>query len=76
MEKSKIISALQERLDKLEIWKEENAEEVDKDKKKDSAKQKEDEEVCPNCGADLLFVEENIVYCPKCKDYFENGEEK
>lgn len=72
MEKSDIISALQGRLDELEKWRAEKAE----PKKKSSINQKEDEEVCPNCGSDLLFVEENTVYCPKCKEYFEKDDEK
>ena len=39
-------------------------------------KQKEDEEVCEQCGGDLEFVEEGIVYCPKCKEYYEVEEDE
>jgi ribosomal protein L37AE/L43A len=71
MEKSNIISALKGRLDDLEKWRKEKT-----DKKKGEKKQKTDEEVCPECGGDLLFVEEGIVFCPKCEQYFEIGEEE
>ena len=67
MEKSKIIETLEDRLAAIEKWKKTTSEDLDKDKHKGKA----DEEVCPNCGGDLLFVEDGIVYCPKCKDYFE-----
>jgi ribosomal protein L37AE/L43A len=70
MEKSNIISALKERLDKLEGWKEKVA------KKKEGKKEKADEEVCPICGNDLLWVEEGIVFCKKCNEYYEQIEEK
>ena len=73
MEKSKVIDALKERLDKLEIWQKEKNEPEDK-KKGSSKKSKEDEEVCPECGGDLLFVEDGIVYCSVCKEYFEEEE--
>lgn len=68
MEKSEIINALHERIDELEKWRKSAS-----DKKKTS---KEDEEVCPECGGDLLFVEDNIVVCKKCKRYFEINEEE
>ena len=32
---------------------------------------KEDETVCPVCAGDLEYVEEGVVYCPKCKEYYE-----
>ena len=38
---------------------------------KSKSKSKEDETVCPVCAGDLEYVEEGIVYCPKCKDYYE-----
>ena len=68
MEKSKIMEGLFARLTDLEKWRKE---EVPKRKKKE----KEDEEVCPNCGGDLLAVEDGIVYCSKCKEYFEEEKE-
>jgi ribosomal protein L37AE/L43A len=34
----------------------------------------EDETVCPTCGNDLTFVEDGVVYCDKCKEYFEYEE--
>lgn len=70
MEKSNIIAALKERMDNIEKWQEEIS------KKKGSKKQKVDEEVCPECGGDLLFVEEGVVHCPKCDQYFEVEVEK
>ena len=68
MEKSKIMEALFERIGKLEDWR--------KKGESKGKKQKEDEDVCLTCGGDLQFVEDGIVYCPKCKEYFELGEEK
>jgi ribosomal protein L37AE/L43A len=38
-------------------------------------KKKEDETVCPECGADLLVVEDGVVYCEKCKVYYDVVEE-
>jgi uncharacterized protein with PIN domain len=38
-------------------------------------KEKEDETVCPECGADLLVVEDGVVYCEKCDEYYEMEEE-
>lgn len=71
MEKSSIIEALVERIDDLEKWRKTSHEEHDKDK----GRKKPDEEVCPVCGGDLLWVEEGIVFCRKCNQYFENTEE-
>lgn len=45
-------------------------------KKGKDKKKKEDEDVCEECGGDLEFVEEGIVYCPKCKQYYEYEEEE
>lgn len=73
MEKSDIINALKERLDALEEWRTERKE--PEEKKKNAKKATVDEEVCPVCAADLLFVEEGIVFCPKCELYFEYKEE-
>jgi len=30
-----------------------------------------DEDVCPVCKGDLRYVEEGIVYCPACEEYYE-----
>jgi predicted amidophosphoribosyltransferase len=38
-------------------------------------KAKEDDTVCPGCGADLLVVEDGILYCEKCEEYYEPEEE-
>ena len=72
MEKSNIIQDLLDRLTKIELWKEES-----KGKKppKDPAPKEDDEDVCPKCGGDLLFVEDGIVFCPKCKAYYEEEKE-
>jgi len=65
MEKSNIISDLLERLKVLEDWRKEGT------KKKGKKTAPEDEEVCPQCGGDLLFVEDGVVFCKKCNEYFE-----
>jgi len=65
MEKSNIISDLLGRLDALEEWRKE------KGKPKGKKQPPEDEEVCPQCGGDLLFVEDGVVFCKKCNEYFE-----
>lgn len=66
MEKSKIMEDLFDRLGKLEDWRAEKA-------KPEKAKKKnvEDEDVCPQCGDDLVYVEQGITYCEKCKNYYE-----
>jgi uncharacterized protein with PIN domain len=38
-------------------------------------KEKEDETVCPECGGDLELVEDGVVYCSHCKQYYEAEEE-
>ena len=65
MEKSNTISDLLERLEALENWRKEKV------KRKEKKTPAEDEEVCPQCGGDLLFVEDGIVFCKKCNEYFE-----
>ena len=67
MEKSNILSILEKRIGDLEKT-------LTNNKKKNSGK-KPDEDVCPECGNDLLFVEDGIVYCSKCKQYYDLGEE-
>jgi len=69
MEKSGIIDAIKERLVELEKWRADKKE--SEDKKEKTKRSTVDEEVCPICGGDLLFVEDGIVYCQKCKQYFE-----
>jgi hypothetical protein len=66
MEKSEIIDALKGRLDALENWR----------KGKANKEEKPDEEVCPICGGDLQWVEDNIVFCKKCNEYFEQTKVK
>jgi uncharacterized protein with PIN domain len=70
MKKSNIIDEITERLHNLE----ENIKGIKKPAPK-KKKEEVDEDVCPTCGGDLLFVEDGIVYCPTCKEYFEEGEE-
>jgi uncharacterized protein with PIN domain len=36
---------------------------------------KEDETVCPECGGDLEYVEDGVVYCEDCKQYYDVEEE-
>lgn len=31
----------------------------------------EDEDVCPECGSDLLELEDGVLYCEECKEYYE-----
>lgn len=69
MKESNIINELQDRLTNIE-----KRIKGIKDKKPPK-ETKEDEEVCPECGGDLLFVEEGVVFCPKCKKYYEEEEE-
>jgi rRNA maturation endonuclease Nob1 len=68
MKKTGIIDALKNRIDALEKWQ--------KGKAGNKKKELEDEDVCPVCGSDLLFIEEGIVYCKKCDQYYEPGEEE
>jgi ribosomal protein L37AE/L43A len=70
MKESNVIDQMQNRLTDIE-----NRIKGIKDKKP-TKENKEDEDVCPKCGGDLLFVEEGIVFCPKCKKYYEEGEEE
>lgn len=71
MKKTSIIEDLHGRLDKLEMWQKEESDAKTKGKKKTP----EDEDVCPKCGGDLVFVEDGIVYCPKCSDFYEEEEQ-
>ena len=74
MEKSNIITEISERLVDVE----EKLKTIVKAPKKKSTNTKKpevDEEVCPECGGDLLFVEDGIVYCRKCSEYYELKEE-
>jgi uncharacterized protein YbaR (Trm112 family) len=43
---------------------------------KDKKKEKEDETVCPECGSDLEYVEDGVVYCSHCKQYYDVEEEE
>lgn len=54
--KSTVITDLEQRIKELE------------EKKKEK---KEDEDVCPECGGDLNYVEEGVAICPKCNIYYE-----
>ena len=59
MKKSTVIVDLEERIKQLEGEK--------KPDKKDI--------VCEECGGDLEYVEEGVVYCPHCEQYYEVEEE-
>jgi len=64
MKKSSVIVDLEERIKQLE---------AEKEKKKEKK-----EDICEECGGDLEYVEEGIVYCPHCEQYYEyvaDGEE-
>lgn len=61
MKKTGIISAMQAEIAAL--------------KEAAKPKEKDDDMVCPDCGSDLLVVEDNVVYCEKCKEYYELEEE-
>jgi len=71
MEKTNIINELRDRIMDIE-------KKLASKKKFTSEKKSEvDEDVCPECGSDLLFVEDGIVFCSKCKQYFElKGDEE
>jgi len=73
MKESNIISEMLKRIGTLETNLKDT---LKKGNKKSQKEVKEDEEVCPECGGDLLFVEEGVVYCQKCKKYYENEEEE
>ena len=64
MEKTNVIKEITERLGKVEKFM--------KTPKKDKGKKKADEDVCPECGGDLVFVDQGIVFCPKCNEYYES----
>ena len=72
MEKTNIIDDINERLHKLEEYYKAKP----PAKKKSEKKMEVDEDVCPECGSDLLFVEDGIVFCSKCKQYYELKEEE
>jgi uncharacterized protein with PIN domain len=73
MEKSDIINKMTGRLDDIE---EHLKKLVKAPGKKKGKKSEVDEEVCPVCGGDLLFVEEGIVFCNKCSEYYETADEE
>ena len=37
---------------------------------------KKEDVVCPGCGGDLEYVEEGVVYCSHCKQYYDVEEEE
>ena len=71
MEKTNVITKLTERVDNME----EHLKKLVKTPKKDKGS-KADEDVRPECGGDLVFVEEGIVFCPKCSEYYETGDQE
>jgi uncharacterized protein with PIN domain len=73
MEKTDIINKMTVRLDSIE---EHLKKLVKAPGNKKGKKPEVDEEVCPECGGDLLFVEEGIVYCNKCSEYYEIADEE
>jgi uncharacterized protein with PIN domain len=73
MEKSKIITEMTGRLDDIEEYLKKL---VKVPAKKKGKKEGVDEEVCPECGGDLLFVEDGIVFCNKCSEYYEIADEE
>jgi uncharacterized protein with PIN domain len=62
MKKSKVIEDMQKEILALK-------------EAKDKKKEEKDEDVCPECGGDLEYVEEGVVLCPKCKVYYEVEED-
>lgn len=38
--------------------------------------EKKNDDVCPECGSDLEYVEDGVVYCPHCKQYYDYEEEE
>ena len=45
------------------------AKESEKEEKKE--KEEEDEDVCPVCGSDLVEVEDGLLCCMACEEYYE-----
>jgi len=68
MEKTNIINELRDRIVDIE---EKLKKSIPKKKSTSEKRPQVDEEVCPECGGDLLFVEDNIVFCTKCRQYYE-----
>ena len=44
---------------------------INPDNGNDKNAEEEDEDVCPVCGSDLYEDEEGILYCHKCKEWYE-----
>jgi uncharacterized protein with PIN domain len=42
----------------------------------DKKAEKKEEDVCPECGGDLEYVEDGVVYCSHCKQYYDIEEEE
>ena len=64
----------QSRLDKLideaDVLRAKESEKEEKKEEKEE-KEEEDEDVCPVCGSDLLEVEDGMLYCESCEEYYE-----
>lgn len=41
-----------------------------------SKEKKEEDVVCEECGGDLEYVEDGVVYCEHCKQYYDVEEEE
>ena len=46
-----------------------------KDKEEASEEEEVDEEVCPDCGGDLIEEEDGTLFCESCREYYERKEE-
>jgi methyl coenzyme M reductase alpha subunit len=51
--------------------KEEVKEKPKEETKEDLEDSEEDEDVCPDCGGDLIEEEDGMLFCEKCHEYYE-----
>ena len=78
------LAKLESKLDRLEARRDRLYERMDGITDKEAKPESEgkevktevgDEDVCPECGADLYDEGGGVLYCEHCKEYFEEGEE-
>jgi len=63
------MSRTEKKLDKL-IDKADALREKEGNEPEEKENAEEDDTVCPECGSDLLEVEEGVYLCEKCMDYY------
>jgi uncharacterized protein YbaR (Trm112 family) len=60
-------------IDKADILREK--EEAKEETKEDLEDSEEDEDVCPDCGGDLIEEEDGGLYCDACKEWYERKDD-